>query len=475
MLQSSAEFFAQRNDTEKAVATYRKAFQLARNMRPLNESLLSDLKEAYAGQKSLLRLGDSDDGNQGPENSLAVDDLLFDDELNTPSEEMDAVIPDASGAVQKNRVMRGVGLAVASEPKTDPLAILNFAKAPIFLLVVSAFFLFSAGKLFSSAVVGAGSQREAGPENFSGLQYSSCDHAKSLKFTKDGLCIRSDTSGWVQSKYWVLSDQLNFPDLFRGYLRRKEYWYRSEGDELVDDNNVVFYQPQARERIILDKMWFYAKCAQDQFKENKRYPSSLEKSKRTYLNYSYINPFTGKVDCAELLVLGLQSNQIDLGSRGASDRQWRPGAILCLHADTKHFSVQGFDRLGKPLVSSDPSRYFVINLEYGKCLTPELTVSEKAKTGSASKQDLHQKVNAPPLDETENSVVLIDKDGSVENSITALRRLPQIVLWSALLVAIGCLYLSEKFKDPKHTELISKRSISCCVIGLIVFYIIAFF
>jgi hypothetical protein len=222
-------------------------------------------------------------------------------------------------------------------------------------------------------------------------------------------------------------------------------------------------------------MWFYAKCAQDQFKENKCYPSSLEKSKRTYQNYSYINPFTGKVDCAELVVLGLQGNQIDLGSRGANDRQWRPGAILCLHADTKHFSVQGFDRQGKPLVSSDPKRYFVIDLEYGKCLTPDLAAAEKAETWHASKKKLPQDVNVTPSDGRDSAVVLIDKDGSVENSITALRRLPQIVLWSALLVAIGSLYFSKKFKNPKRTELISKRSIACCVIGLIVFYIIAFF
>ena len=160
-------------------------------------------------------------------------------------------------------------------------------------------------------------------------------------------------------------------------------------------------------------MWFYAKCAQDQFKENKCYPSSLEKSKRTYQNYSYINPFTGKVDCAELVVLGLQGNQIDLGSRGANDRQWRPGAILCLHADTKHFSVQGFDRQGKPLVSSDPSRYFVIDLEYGKCLTPELAAAKRVKTGHASKQELPLDVNAAPLNGTDSAIVLIDKDGNV--------------------------------------------------------------
>jgi hypothetical protein len=401
-------------------------------------------------------------------------DLLLDDKLNAPSDEADVTILDASGTVQKNCVIDGVGLSVANEPKTDPLAILNFSKAPIFLLVASAVFLFAAGKLFSTVVVIAGSHRDSGLESFSGLQYATCDHAKSLKFTKDGLCIASDSSGTIKSKYWVLPDQLNdFPDLFRGYLRRKEYWYRSEGDELVDHNNVVFYQPTACEKNIVDKMWFYAKCAQDQYEENKSYPSSLEKSKQTYQNFGYINPSTGKFDYAELLVLGLQGNKLDLGSRGASDRQWRPGAILCLRADTKHFCVQGFDRRGRPLVGSDPSRYFVINLEYGKCLTPELAVSGKVKTWSASKQDLPPKVNAAPLQESESTVVFIDNDGSVENSITALRRLPQIILWSALLVAISCLVFSKKFKQPQQIELISDRSIVCCIIGLIVFYIIA--
>ena len=106
MLQSSADFFAQRNDREKAVATYRKAFQLARTIRPLNAALLSDLKEAYAEQKSLLPLSDSEEGSEVLENAVPLDDLLLedlllDDKLNAPPDETDATMLDASGAVQK--------------------------------------------------------------------------------------------------------------------------------------------------------------------------------------------------------------------------------------------------------------------------------------------------------------------------------------------------------------------------------------
>jgi len=110
-----------------------------------------------------------------------------------------------------------------------------------------------------------------------------------------------------------------------------------------------------------------------------------------------------------------------------------------LHPDTKHFSVQGFDRQGKPLAQFLIRKTLILslNLEYGKWSTPDLAAAEKAETWHASRKQPASrcKCHTPIWAGTRACLLLIDKDRAVwKIQSTALATTcRQIVLWSALL------------------------------------------
>ena len=447
-LQASAEFFRSRNQPAKAASTFAKALQIARSTTPVNTPLINHLKFDYEEQRKLAI-----------ESGLkSCDDLDF-----LPS---DLERKTESVAVNKNRVMRGVGSVIEEKKQISPLLFLDWVKAPIFLLIVSLVLLSSVGQLIVSANVTPKTTVMDLPESFAGIKFFSCDQKSGLLFEDDEHCAMLAPGGRTFVQYKALSDWTkNSSVFFRGFLRRKEYWFSLQNENLVDQNGTVFFRPTAPEKTIIAKMWFYARCAQDQYKERKLYPSSLDRCRRTYKDFDYINPFTGKSDSPSLLTQGAQNAPIDLCNRGLTDRQWRPGAILCLQQDTKHLMVQGFDSQGKPFVSSDPSSYFAINLADGKVTTEEPKSQIEVSAMAESQKN---------LENAQSTIIYISNEARVASTVEALRRLPQIVFWFAFFVSAGGLIFGDKLKNSKRVKQLSRRTICGSVIALTIFYAIAY-
>jgi len=274
-------------------------------------------------------------------------------------------------------------------------------------------------------------------DTLSKKQFESCDKNYRITFSEHHDCAIYKSNTVTNAKYNLLSvGRFDLSALVIGYLRRKEYWYRCAPEGLLDQDGIALYRHDASDLKIIKRMWEYANLAQSVYKKSKIYPSDAVLSKQLDPSYYYLNPITGKTDYAPI-VFEKHDSVIDLQKR--RPRRWRPGAILCLCVNYNHFYVQGFDREGKPFLSSNPARYFVIECKDGIILTEAERSQLKNKVPQKSNNGLTQ--------------VFVCETADMENSVHFLRQYTQLSLWT--FVGIACLWwylccktnLSRKFKS----------------------------
>jgi hypothetical protein len=151
---------------------------------------------------------------------------------------------------------------------------------------------------------------------------------------------------------------------------------------------------------------------------------------------------------------------MDLTTRGKGKRYWRPGAIFCLCVNYHQFFVQGFDRSGKPFVSSDPRRYFVIECQNGMSLTQ----LEQAQSQNLSLVD----DNLGPV-----SLIVYDDPG-LPATVEWLRRLVHIFLWAVSVIAFLWCYVCHKSPYTRNIRFagIGAAGLSVCCLAAWYFYVL---
>jgi tetratricopeptide (TPR) repeat protein len=249
------------------------------------------------------------------------------------------------------------------------------------------------------------------PANFTGKWFASCDRKKTITFLSKEQCVISEFGRTTKARYVLLAGDHWSPSNF--WSQNPEVWYRFDATGLVGQDQVSLYASTAPEMAIVKKMWWYADFARQYYKGCRVYPSDSEKCKQSDSNFGYTNPFTGQPDYAAIILQKQKDRDVDLTERKNNNRHWRPGAISCVCIDYKKFLVQGFDRDGKLLTSSDPAHYFTIDCQNGINLT---------------KADQPQ---AHPDLEPETTVVLYETP-ELEATMKRTRQLFQILLWVAL-------------------------------------------
>jgi hypothetical protein len=287
------------------------------------------------------------------------------------------------------------------------------------------------------------------PKDVSGMQFESCDQKTTVKCLAHDRCLIQKSGVVVNGKYSRLSEWPNLSTLFWGYLSRRELWYRCDTVGLIDQDNVVLYRLSSPELAVVKRMWWYANFAQEQYSESRLYPSDAEKCRRSDPTFQYVNP---------AIVLRKQGDELNLTSRASGDRHWRPGAIFCLCLGYKKFSIQGFDRYGRPLTSSDPSRLFTIECQNGL----NLTKSDQSQI-------------QPRLSQSKTPVrVFLYESPELEAYVQWVRRFCQILLWFSFGTAILWCYISHKTRAHRKVRLGSILSIIASLCLLIALYVCAF-
>src|SRR5277367_1647617 len=174
-------------------------------------------------------------------------------------------------------------------------ALRTFWHSPRLLFLLSAMLLFCFVQVFAVLQLEHGISSKVGlsiPSDFGGMQFDSCDRKSKIKFSSPDDCVISQAGHVSNAKYTILSaGQIDLTAMIRGYLARRELWYRRDAAGLVDKDGLVFYGPNSPELDIVRKMWWYADFAQKHYKESRLYPSDAERCKQSDPHFQYINPF----------------------------------------------------------------------------------------------------------------------------------------------------------------------------------------
>ncbi len=315
---------------------------------------------------------------------------------------------------------------------------ISFMQGPWALLLVSGLLIFCCAKFFS-ALNTQGATPNIVPalksSDLIGQKFQSCDVASSINFYSKDECTILKSGKRITAKYTLLTGPGTDPGAFlHGYLHRTELWYRYDGTAIVGKDKLALYNPDAPEAAVLRKMWWYSNFAQKYYQESRRYPADADQCRRTEPNFGYVNPVTGKHDSASIILDKQTDEPIDLIDRGSYDRHWRPGAIICLCSNYRKFLVEGFDRSGRPLISSDPSRYFAIISEYGKTITtldPLAGIEENAANEKGAEPSVQ---------------IYVYDNPDIETTITGERRLIEILLWTIFCFTGIVCYAAHKSK-----------------------------
>jgi hypothetical protein len=337
------------------------------------------------------------------------------------------------------------------------------SQAPWLLALVTLLLAFACIRLctlqFQPSV--SNESRVSMPTDFTGMQFLSCDQKTAVKFRSQGECAVYKSGHRANVKYTLVKgDNFDLFSLCRGYLSRSEIWYRWNDEGIVGRDNIVLYRPDAPELAVVKKMWWYASFAQQYYKEGRLYPSDAEKCKQSDPNFTYVNPITGASDYAAIVLQKNADGEAKFASRAGNSRHWRPGAIFCLCSDYKKFLIQGFDRQGRQLTSSDPTRYFTIDCENGI----DLTKSEQLRAQSL-----------PEIVEDNTAArVLVYESPDVEATVQWTRSFIQIVLWTMLFIAGFSCYAVHKSQYSSQARVVSIISIALSLFFLGAWYIVAF-
>jgi hypothetical protein len=273
-------------------------------------------------------------------------------------------------------------------------------------------------------------------------------------------CVFHKAGSSTNARYSILSDNPDLVALFKGHLAKNEMWFQYQTDSVTDEDRTVMYRQDAPEMAVVRKMRWYADFAQQQFRETKFYPSNTDQTKRLDPNYGYINPISGKGDFANILLQIRQNNNFDFAKALFADHHAHPGEIYCMCINNKTFLIQGYDRDGKPLTSSDPNQFFTIECQNGVI---------KKQPALAKTDALSMKTDEP---KKAIQVYFFSKPGQ-DSSIQWLRRFSLILLWAGLLVAGLFWYVSQKTDKPQNVKDMSVVGVVAAVLFIVAWYMIA--
>jgi tetratricopeptide (TPR) repeat protein len=475
ILGQAAMLYADNGQRDQSSATYFKAMELASEILAVNDPVLLELNNSYIeARKKYSTKEVSAPLNEGEAQSVLAVSLK-----RPPSNMLEKPLPikpitptttttpttPKPGAVSRNGNETLSRFAGAAGRAFEHQGVRTALNAPWLMVLVSALFLICVAKICTVQLRGSVSSKPAMamPTDFSDMQFESCDQKSAIKFLSKEQCSISRSGRSTEAKYTLLSGGLpDLATLFQGYLQRNELWYQCDAAGLVGADKVVLYRPNAPELAIVRKMWWYASFAQSYYREGRLYPSDAEKCKASDPNFVYSNPFTHQTDYAAIILqkrINGELNEIDFSSRGANNRHWRPGAILCLCSDYHKFLVQGFDRYGKPLTSSDPSRYFVIECKSGIDLT---------------KLEQEHAESLQPLTDNKAPVqVFLYESANLEATVQWLRRLSQVLLWTLMCLACFSCYASHKSNQGGKVKIFSIAAVVSSMLFLAALYIFA--
>jgi hypothetical protein len=421
ILTNSASLFANNSRYDEAWATYWRALELASDVLPDDDPLMSELNEAYI---SLHKKFSAQDNRRAPlKDGEATSVLTSSRKQLTDLLEKPAPSPPKSRSLARksyNMLDRFIGAArgVSKNKKSRALLQSNW-----FMFALTAVFLICVVELF--AVVRVERKLTATPTNtmpvdFSDMHFLTCDRKKSINFKSRTQCEVDNADGSIDSHYKLLPKDHTDPFSLLFSLSGNEIWYQFEQGALIDSDKLTLYNAASPELELVKKMWWYSNFAQKYYKTKHVYPSDAEQCKLSDPSFTYINPFTGKADYAAIISQKHAGDGISLASRRENARHWRPGAICCLCINDNRFIVQGFDRNGRPLTSSDLSQFFVIESQNGSTVTASSFPTSPNSLGNGGDKDKQ---------------ILISDVPGLEGTVKLLKRLLLVSLWTI----VGCL------------------------------------
>ncbi len=295
--------------------------------------------------------------------------------------------------------------------------------------------------------------------DLNGAHLESCDRRCSINFVSDKSCQIEQPGTSISAAYRVVSNTVDALALLNGFLAKREFWYHCSDGGVIEHNGVVMYPANSPELKIVSKMRWYADFAQEQYRETKLYPADAEQCKQADSRYEYINPFTNQTDYATIVFQHRPDNDLDLTNLLTTERQYRPGAIICQCINNNIFVVQGFDRSGRLLTSSEPGYCFSI-----ECRNGEMSVNAVPKKKIDDKHDFCGKQTDFPAE----AIVCASPD--LEPQVQWLRRICQIILWSLCVAASLFCYFSHKTAASRKARLLSIVGCSAAFLLLFVCY-----
>ncbi len=447
---------------DQARTIYLEALSLASDVLPPNDPVAEWLNQAYI---DLQRQQSSNSGLSDHIKDTEAQNLLAARkhttsqlaEIPTPK----TIKPTENKSSRPNKF--ATRFAGAANRAFDRKELREILHAPWFSVVVTVLLLCCCVKF--CAVIQSGPRVAdktpvAIPTDFSGMEYTSCDHNVSVKFSPNSECTILNSGQATKASYKLLNrDWLDLRTIFCGYLSRKEFWYQCDANRLLGADRVALYNPNSPELAVVRRMWWYADYAQKCYKESRRYPSDAEKCKEADASFVYNNPITGQADYAAIILQKELNSDIDLTTRGVNDRHWRPGAILCLCSNFQKFLIQGFDSYGRPFPSSDPNRYFAIECKNGAILTkhePDHSVSPGIDNGAS----------VP-------TKVFLCENPNIESTVQWLRKFFQILLWTIFSLACLFCYSSHKSKGVRKAKSASIVAVTVSIMLLAIWYMLA--
>jgi len=227
--------------------------------------------------------------------------------------------------------------------------------------------------------------------------YSSADGLKVIDLANGGKAQYSFGGTSKQASYSFVGDEINdLLPFIPGHMRTAFLFFNSKDSAIVDSNGTYLYESTAPEHELVKRMWKYAELAQGYRQEKNFYPESdnawmISKDKLTFQN-----PITRAEDQAIIFSATGESTDTPVRKSIADGELWKgqpaasPGRIICYVYNSRMFFIRGYDRNGKVLTSSDPTKSFYIECSDGLDIT---------------KEDL----KAPVIDSTTTPVLKSDK------------------------------------------------------------------
>ena len=467
VLTEAAKIFADQERYDDCWSSYWKALELAGTLLPVDDPLVEELNQSYIELRK--RYSEREGGMLKEKDAETV---LAGSRKRRITNWQDKPVPSpptlrptnlAGDSLESNILLKRFTEAAAYALEHKKIG--RAFQSHWFLLLVSACFVFVCAR-FSIVQFESGPSPQHSavvPSNFSGMKFQTCDKLTTISFlTKDTATI--DRSGHtIQTSYTVIGNGVpDLGSLILGYLRRNEIWYQYDASRIIGGDNIILYGDTAPESRVVRKMWWYADFAQRYYSESRLYPSDAGKCKQSDPQFAYTNPFTDKQDYAAIVLQRKFDGAANFTDAQAHNQQrhWRPGAIFCLNTEYKKFMIQGFDRNGKLLTSSDPNLRFTILCQNGINLSARGLAQTRIET-------------SPPT-EAASTRLFVTGSENMAGTVQWTRSLCQILLWTWLCLSSFWTYACHKSKSGQKALLWGVVSSLFSLVFLLAWYIAAF-